>query len=347
MRRPAKDAVGGDARPSDQRASRDANIRRKQRDCVLYAFYCLQDDVRIEVAITDTMLREGRVDVRRALVSDPITGNLVPVADSLAKGFVFGMVFTQAERVPQHTESSTITTTNNNNNATRGDPIFWLEVFHHRHDIYQIERVFDPHLSKLVPVADVMSSGIIDPIRCTYTHPISGALYSIENALYHGWIQALPVANPPPFDLIGGTFDNIHVRTLEEGFRFTSINRKLTVNALQPTRIVEPVPPIEKEKPELEPSTVDLKRWMHKEPTPEYRPAQRKTPTAISYQVKPGYELTADGRVKDVTTGKVYSLAEALALGYVVQTEGQTETITPVRHMHKCGSDDVLCFPVT
>ncbi|TPP61289.1 hypothetical protein FGIG_01848 [Fasciola gigantica] len=291
-------------------------VRLCERNCVLYAFYYLHDEVRVEAAITESMLREGRVDVRRGLVCDPTSGLLVPVNEALTEGFVFGIVFTRAERVSLSDPQSNMSESHQNKKT-----IYWLEVFHYRHDIYQIERVYDPYLKRLVPLKEALDTGIVDPIHCTYTHPVSGDLYSIEDALYRGWIQALPIGTPPPFDLIGSSFDNIHVRTVEEGYTFTSFTRPviprvpvtLTATPTKISKAMETEPEID----ELVRTTMSVKRLLPGRPVPEYHPGPRSDEKShTSYHLKSGYQLRPDGMVENVHTGTRMSVDEAIKHNY-------------------------------
>ncbi|THD20467.1 hypothetical protein D915_008873, partial [Fasciola hepatica] len=291
-------------------------VRLCERNCVLYAFYYLHDEVRVEAAITESMLREGRVDVRRGLVCDPTSGILVPVNEALTEGFVFGIVFTRAERVSLGDPQSSMSESHQNKKT-----IYWLEVFHYRHDIYQIERVYDPYLKRLVPLKEALDTGIVDPIHCTYTHPVSGDLYSIEDALYRGWIQALPIGTPPPFDMIGSSFDNIHVRTVEEGYTFTSFTRPviprvpmtLTATPTKISKAMETEPEID----ELVRTTMSVKRLLPGKPVPEYHPGPRSDEKShTSYHLKSGYQLRPDGMVENVHTGTRMSVDEAIKHNY-------------------------------
>ncbi|CAH8676717.1 unnamed protein product [Schistosoma haematobium] len=253
----------------------------KERNCVLYAFYYLHDDVRVEASITDTMVREGRVDVHRKTICDPISGQFYPIPEALTKGFVFGIVFTQAE---QHSE----------NDQRTSNSLYWLEVFHYRHDIYRLERVFDPYLNSLVSVSDAIGTGIIDPIHCSYTHPVSGNLYSIEEALYQGWIQALPVGNPPPFDLIGSSFDHVHVRTVEETTTFTrSVHTILRSKQLQNNINKEICSPDQKSMHISPQTTLNVQRQIQCKTPPSYRPTNRiLTDSSIRYKLKSDNQIT-------------------------------------------------------
>ncbi|CAI2735067.1 unnamed protein product [Schistosoma spindalis] len=254
----------------------------KERNCVLYAFYYLHDDVRVEASITDTMVREGRVDVHRKTICDPISGQFYPIPEALTKGFVFGIVFTQAE---QHLE----------NDQRTSNSLYWLEVFHYRHDIYRLERVFDPYLNNLVSVSDAIGTGIIDPIHCSYTHPVSGNLYSIEEALYQGWIQALPVGNPPPFDLIGSSFDHVHVRTVEETTIFTrSVHTILRGKQLQ-NNINKEICSTDQKSVHISPqTTLNVQRQIQCKTPPSYRPNHRiLTDSSIRYQLKSDHQITS------------------------------------------------------
>ncbi|CAH8626761.1 unnamed protein product [Heterobilharzia americana] len=251
----------------------------KERNCVLYAFYYLHDDVRVEASITDTMVREGRVDVCKKIICDPTSGKFFPIPEALTKGFVFGIVFTQAEQLLEDGRQTS-------------NPLYWLEVFHYRHDIYRLERVFDPYLNSLVSVTDAIGTGIIDPIHCTYTHPVNGNLYSIEEALYQGWIQALPVGNPPPFDLIGGSFDHVHVRTVEESTTFTtSVHTVRRGSKIPPQNLAKETCPTGQRSTLSSPqTTLNIKRQMPCKTPPSCRPNYR-TPTdsTMRYQLKSDY----------------------------------------------------------
>ncbi|CAH8564465.1 unnamed protein product [Schistosoma turkestanicum] len=253
----------------------------KERNCVLYAFYYLHDDVLVEAAITDTMVREGRVDVHRKTVCDPISGQSYPIPEALTKGFVFGIVFTQAE---QHLE----------NDQQTSNSLYWLEVFHYRHDIYRLEKVFDPYLNSLVSVYDALGTGVIDPIHCTYTHPISGNLYSIEEALYQGWIQALPVGNPPPFDLIGSSFDHVHVRTVEEATVFTTSIHTIHRGKPLLNNVNKEIYSTGQKSMHISPhTTLNVQRQIPCKTPPSYRPNHRlMTDSSIRYQLKSDCQTT-------------------------------------------------------
>lgn len=305
-------------------------MRLRERNCVLYAFYYLHDEVRVEAAITDSMLREGRVDVRRGLVCDPTSGMLVPVNEALAEGFVFGIVFTQAERVSPTDPQSKKSDSNQNKK-----PVYWLEVFHYRHDIYQIERVYDPYLKRLVHLQEALETGIVDPIHCTYTHPVSGDLYSLEDALYHGWIQALPIGTPPPFDLIGSSFDNVHVRTVEEGYTFTSFARPVIQRGpinltIIPTKISIAME-TEPETDEGVRTTMSVKRLLPGKPVPEYHPGARSNEqnSHTNYHFQPGYGLRSDGLVENLQTGARMSVEEAIRRNYAREVPREEPSTEP------------------
>ncbi|KAG5445777.1 Plectin [Clonorchis sinensis] len=287
-----------------------------ERNCVLYAFYYLHDEVRVEAAITESMLREGRVDVRQGVVCDPLSGRFVPAPEALANGFVFGIVFTKAGRVPP--ESGVEDTAPDHTSSSR-EPLFWLEVFHRRHDIYQLERVYDPYDKKLVAVTDAVAKGVVDPIHCTYTHPVTGDLYSIEDALYCGWIQALPVGNPPPFELKGRQFDHIHVRTVEEGYTFTSITRTIPYVTIHRHFVPSPSPKLADMISDGIHTTRSLKRHMFGEPTPRMYVGTRGSgePLPVCH-LKPGYQLTPGGEVEIIATGERVSVPDAISRNYAV-----------------------------
>ncbi|KER25597.1 hypothetical protein T265_14174, partial [Opisthorchis viverrini] len=287
-----------------------------ERNCVLYAFYYLHDEVRVEAAITESMLREGRVDVRKGVVCDPLSGRFVPAPEALANGFVFGIVFTKAGRFPS--ESGVEESAPDHTSFSR-EPLFWLEVFHRRHDIYQLERVYDPYDRKLVTVTDAVAKGVVDPIHCTYTHPVTGDLYSIEDALYCGWIQALPVGNPPPFELKGRKFDHIHVRTVEEGYTFTSITRTIPYVTMHRHFVPSPSPKPADVIADGIHTTRSLKRHMFGEPTPRMYLGSRGSgePLPVCH-LKPGYQLTPGGEVEIIATGERLSVPDAISRNYAV-----------------------------
>ncbi|TNN20061.1 Plectin isoform 2 [Schistosoma japonicum] len=263
----------------------------KERNCVLYAFYYLHDDVRVEASITDTMVREGCVDVHRQIVCDPTTEQFFSIPEALTKGFVFGIVFTQAE---QHLE----------NDQRTSNSLYWLEVFHYRHDIYRLERVFDPYLNSLVSVPDAIATGIIDPLHCTYTHPVSGHLYSIEEALYQGWIQALPVGNPPPFDLIGSSFDHVHVRTIEESTIFTTCVQSIHRGKPLQNNICSSD---QKSIPISLQTTLNVNRHIPCKTPPSYRPNHRSlTNSSMRYQVKLDPQITSTESEHDTKSDSSY-----------------------------------------
>ncbi|TGZ67333.1 hypothetical protein CRM22_004876, partial [Opisthorchis felineus] len=287
----------------------------RERNCVLYAFYYLHDEVRVEAAITESMLREGRVDVRQGVVCDPLSGRFVPAPEALTNGFVFGIVFTKAGRVPPE---SGVEDTAPDHTSSSPEPLFWLEVFHRRHDIYQLERVYDPYDKKLVAVTDAVAKGVLDPIHCTYTHPVTGDLYSIEDALYCGWIQALPVGNPPPFELKGRPFDHIHVRTVEEGYTFTSITRTIPYVTIHRHFVPSPPKPADVIADGIH-TTRSLKRHMFGEPTPRVYLGTRGSgePLPVCH-LKPGYQLTPGGEVEIIATGERLSVPDAISRNYAV-----------------------------
>ncbi|KAF7257219.1 hypothetical protein EG68_05797, partial [Paragonimus skrjabini miyazakii] len=285
-------------------------VTSQERNCVLYAFYYLHDEVRVEAAITDTMLREGRVNLRNATVCHPLHGRFVPVSEALTNGFVFGIVFTRAERVSQLNVESELDAA-----PVVREPVFWLEVFHHRHDIYQLERVYDPYDKRLIEVEDALNKGIIDPIHCTYTHPVTGDLYSIEDALYCGWIQALPVGNPPPLEPERNTFDHIHVRTVEEGFTFTTITRTIPLTSPMKTGRQSPPVPIQSNGVR---TTMSLKRHLPGEPLPQFHPTLRTGVSQPVYHLKPGFQFTQQGDIQDTATKNRYSIVEAIARNFAV-----------------------------
>ncbi|KAF8568788.1 hypothetical protein P879_04598, partial [Paragonimus westermani] len=284
-------------------------ITLQERNCVLYAFYYLHDEVRVEAAITDTMLREGRINLRNATVCHPVHGRFVPISEALTNGFVFGIVFTRGERSSQLNMESEVDAA-----PVVPEPVFWLEVFHHRHDIYQLERVYDPYDKRLIEVEDALSKGIIDPIHCTYTHPVTGDLYSVEDALYCGWIQALPVGNPPPFEPERNTFDHIHVRTVEEGFTFTTITR--TIPLISPTKTGTQPPSLSIQSNGVR-TTMSLKRHLPGEPLPQFHPALRIGISQPVYHLKPGFQFTPQGDIQDISTKNCYSVVEAIARKFV------------------------------
>ncbi|CAL8097159.1 unnamed protein product [Calicophoron daubneyi] len=293
----------------------------RERDCVLYAFYYLHDDVRVETAISESMVQEGLVDTRQALICNPVTGVPTPVAEALTSGFVFGMVFTQAESIISPESAEGLKT------GGRNKMTFWLEVFHHRHDIYQLERVFDPYVNKLVSIQDALTSGLIDPVHCTYTHPVTGEVYSLEDAVYRGWIQALPMANPPPFDLVGGRFDSIHIRTVEEGLTFTSVRRggQLVSSPTSKRGTLSRGDQTDALTETGERTTLSVKRHLPGQPTPQFNPSGRQYRSSVPYHLKPGYRLTPEKKVQDIKTGECVSLAEAFLKHYASPLVGPSQ----------------------
>ncbi|VDQ07359.1 unnamed protein product, partial [Trichobilharzia regenti] len=266
-----------------------------------------------EAAITDTMVREGRVDVYKKIICDPTSGKFFPIPEALTKGFVFGIVFTQAEQLSE-------------NGQQDSNLLYWLEVFHYRHDIYRLERVFDPYLNSLVSISDAIDTGIIDPIHCTYTHPVNGNLYSIEEALYQGWIQALPVGNPPPFDLIGSSFDHVHVRTIEETTTFTTCvhtvrraGNNIQNNAInKETCSVDP-----KSTLSLLQTTLNLKRQIPCKTPPSCRPNHR-TPKEAYQQPDPTPTITP--KLQSQNIPRYILLETAIQRGWVDVQDGLLRT---------------------
>lgn len=159
--------------------------------------------VRIETAITQAMVREGRVDTRRGLIYEADSGAMVTIGEALDNGSIVASVFTRSE-----VESDI------NNEA--GGKTFWLEIFHRRHDTFLLEGIYDTYNNKLLKVAEALEMGLIDAVHGLYKHIASGETITLEEAYQQGLIQTVPQLRPPCTDMVTRKFDTIHVRTIED-----------------------------------------------------------------------------------------------------------------------------------
>lgn len=158
------------------------------------------------------MVREGRVDIHRGLVYDPDSGAMVTVGEALGTGSIVGLVFTKS--IVEET----------------GDTSYWLEIFHKRHDTYLVEGIYDVHARTIIPVAEALSTGLIDPVHGFYRQTETGETITLEDAHQQGLIRVISQLRPPCSDLSARRFDTIHVRTVETDvpLRVTSVKFKET-----------------------------------------------------------------------------------------------------------------------
>ncbi|KAL3311667.1 hypothetical protein Ciccas_009750, partial [Cichlidogyrus casuarinus] len=126
--------------------------RKRQRNCVVYAFYYRdENNVRVESVITNSMLEAGWIDTRRRLICDPRDKTYITPGQALLRGCIFAIVFSKVQLLPD--------TSSDLDPAT----VYWLELFHRRHEIYQIRMVYDPETSRSVPIEQAIEQGLINP----------------------------------------------------------------------------------------------------------------------------------------------------------------------------------------
>ncbi|EUB55207.1 Plectin-1 [Echinococcus granulosus] len=195
--------------PLDQSQMKRRPLTRKPtRYCVVSGFYLTspKQSLRVETAITRTMIREGRVDVQRNLVYDSDSGAMITAGEALEKSVIVGLIFTKLE-VKQ-----------------TGETTYWLEIFHKRHDVYLVEGIFDVNAKTLIPVEEALASNLIDPVHGLYHHTGTEETITLEDAHQQGLIRVVPQLRPPCEDLATRPFDFIHYRTVEGDFAVRSSN---------------------------------------------------------------------------------------------------------------------------
>ncbi len=200
--------------PREELARKKPFKRKIIRHCVVSGFYLIttKQSVRVETAITQAMVREGRVDVHRGLVYDPDSGAMVTVGEALGTGSIVGLVFTKSE-VEQ-----------------TGEKTYWLEIFHKRHETYLVEGIYDISARRLVHVEEALAAGLIDPVHGLYRQTVTGETITLEDAHQQGLIKVVTQLRPPCSDLAARKFDTIHVRTIEGDLpvRVTTVKFKET-----------------------------------------------------------------------------------------------------------------------
>ncbi|VDL93908.1 unnamed protein product, partial [Schistocephalus solidus] len=193
------------------------SLKRKiRRNCVVSGFYVTHQSLRVETAITQAMVREGRFDIRRGLVYDADSSAMITVGEALSNGLIVATVFTTAE------VEQTLKSDHEASAEMRDSKTYWLEIFGRRHDTYLIERIYDAHSKQLISIGEALDTGLLDPVHGLYKQK-NGETMTLEDALQQGLIQAVHQLRPPSSDLAMIKFDTIHVRTVEEDMPMRSV----------------------------------------------------------------------------------------------------------------------------